>query len=74
MVGLVNGEKLGVESVGVVFGRDGLSLLKGYGEWYEIWGSYGRIGRLYNYRGEGEKGLVNVKKGLNYVNVDEEKY
>lgn len=74
MLRLVNPDNLPVDSLPLVFARDALSLFKRYGDWYQISGTYRTIATFYNYTGQPEKALVNLKKALNYVNLHHEKY
>lgn len=71
---LVNPESLPVDSLPLVFAREALGLFKRYGDWYQISGTYRTLATFYNYSGQPEKALVNLKKALNYVNLHHEKY
>ena len=74
MLRLVNPDNLPVDSLPLVFAKDALSLFKRYGDWYQISGTYRTIATFYNYTGQPEKALVNLKRALNYVNLHHEKY
>lgn len=71
---LVNPDNLPVDSLPLVFAKDALRLFKRYGDWYQISGTYRTIATFYNYTGQPEKALANLKKALNYVNLHHEKY
>ena len=71
---LVNPESLPVDSLPLVFAKEALGLFKRYGDWYQISGTYRTLATFYNYTGQPEKALVNLKKALNYVNLHHEKY
>lgn len=74
MLRLVNPDNLPVDSLPLVFAKDALGLFKRYGDWYQISGTYRTIATFYNYTGQPEKALVNLKRALNYVNLHHEKY
>ena len=71
---LVNPESLPVDSLPLVFAEEALGLFKRYGDWYQISGTYRTLATYYNYAGQPEKALVNLKRALNYVNLHHEKY
>ena len=71
---LVNKEDLPVDSLPLYYARQALDLFKKYGDGYQISGTYRTIATYYNYSGQPEKALENLKAALQYVNWHHEKY
>lgn len=71
---MVNPEELPVDSLPLRFARYALKLFKQYGDWYQISGAYRTIATCYNYAGQPEKALPNLRMALDYVNLHHEKY
>lgn len=71
---LVNEKNLPVDSLPLYYARQALDLFKQYGDGYQISGTYRTIATYYNYSGQPEKALENLKAALQYVNWHHEKY
>ena len=71
---MVNPDEMPIDSLPLRFARHALRLFKEYGDWYQISGTYRTIATYYNYSGQSEKALPNLKVALDYVNLHHEKY
>ena len=70
---LVNEQELPTDSLPLFYANEALRLFKQYGDWYQISGTYRTIATYYNYEGQPEKALPNLKKALDYVNLHHER-
>lgn len=71
---MVNPEGLPADSLPLRFAHRALELFKQYGDWYQISGTYRTIATYYNYAGQSEKALPNLKSALEYVNLHHETF
>lgn len=71
---LVNDKGLPVDSLPLYYANQALSLFKRYGDWYQISGTYRTLATYYNYEGQPDKALTELKSALQYVNWHHEKF
>ena len=71
---MVNPEGLPLDSLPLNFARHALRLFKDYGDWYQISGTYRTIATYYNFAGQSDRALPNLKAALDYVNLHHERY
>lgn len=71
---LANDSGLPVDSLPLYYADKALELFKRYGDWYQISGTYRTIATYYNFSGQPEKALSNMKEALRYVNLHHEIY